>query len=45
MKTNSTNSNALSHIRIQEGSYGKIKRTYPRPNLTFGYYESLSLIK
>jgi len=44
MKIN-TNSFTLSHIRIQEGSYGKIKRTYRKPNLTIGYYESLSIIK
>jgi len=45
MKTNSINNDVLSHIKIQVESFGKIKRTYPRPNYTFGYYESLSLIK
>jgi len=45
METNSTNRYASPHVKNQEGSYGKIKRTYLKPNYTFGYYESLSLIK
>ncbi|MBT8308708.1 MAG: hypothetical protein KJN85_17355 [Maribacter sp.] len=45
MKTINTLRNAPSHIKIQEGSYGKIKRTYTKPNVDIGYYESLSLIK
>jgi len=45
MKTIKTKVTAPSPFRMQKGSYGKIKRTYPKPNPGIGYFESLSLIK
>ncbi|EAQ99618.1 hypothetical protein [Maribacter sp. HTCC2170] len=45
MKTIKSNLIALSTIRMQEGSYGKIKRTYPKPNFEMGFFEALSITK
>lgn len=45
MKTSKTNLTAPSPVGMQEGSYGKIKRTYPKPNPDIGFFEALSLIK
>lgn len=34
-----------SHMRFRAGSFGRVKRTYRRPQSTIGHFEILSLIK
>lgn len=34
-----------SHVKFRAGSFGRVKRTYRRPQSTIGHFEILSLIK